>query len=85
MCSAPVHMSWARLLKRVFDIDIERCVCGGKLKIIAVIEEPTMIERILTHLGLRSQPPPRAPARRVAQDKIFRKHRGKSKIHAIDC
>lgn len=22
------------------DIDIERCVCGGKLKIIAVIEEP---------------------------------------------
>ena len=29
-------MSWARLLKRVFDIDIERCACGGKLKIIAV-------------------------------------------------
>ena len=35
--SAPVHMSWARLLKRVYDIDIEHCqVCGGKLKIIAV-------------------------------------------------
>ena len=76
MCSAPVHMSWARLLKRVFDIDIERCVCGGKLKIIAVIEESAMIERILTHLGLRAQSPPRAPARCVAQDKISRKHRG---------
>ena len=58
-------MSWARLLKRVFDIDVERCVCGGKLKIIAAIEEPAVIERILTHLGLSAQPPPRTPARRV--------------------
>ncbi len=56
----------ARLLKRVFDIDIERCPqCGGKLKIIAAIEEPTVIERILTHLGLSAQQPPRAPARHV--------------------
>ena len=32
--SAPVRMSWARLLRRVFDIDIEHCqACGGKLKI----------------------------------------------------
>jgi hypothetical protein len=61
----PARMSWARLLKRVFDIDIERCECGGKLKIIAAIEEPTVIERILTHLGLSAQPPPRSPARRV--------------------
>jgi hypothetical protein len=63
--SAPVRMSWARLLKRVYDIDIERCACGGKLKIIAVIEAPAVIERILTHLGLCARPPPRAPARRV--------------------
>ena len=35
--SAPVRMSWARLLKRVFDLDIEHCkACSGKLKIIAV-------------------------------------------------
>jgi hypothetical protein len=46
-------MSWARLPKRVFDIDIEHCPhCGGAQKIIAVIEEPTMIVRILAHLGL---------------------------------
>ena len=32
---APARMGWARLLRRVFDIDVERCVCGGKLKIIA--------------------------------------------------
>jgi len=58
-------MSWARLLKRVFDIDIERCPrCGGNLKIIAAIEDPVVIEHILTHLGLAAQPPPRTPARR---------------------
>ena len=33
---ARARITWARLLKRVFDIDIERCPqCGGKLKIIA--------------------------------------------------
>lgn len=48
-------MTWARLLKRVFDIDIERCACGGKLKLVAVIEEPAVIEKILTHLGLASR------------------------------
>src|SRR4029434_9226006 len=35
------RMSWARLLKRVFDIDTEHCPnCGGALKIIAAIEDP---------------------------------------------
>jgi hypothetical protein len=39
-------MSWARLLKRVFEIDIEHCPsCGGELKIIAAIEYPAATER----------------------------------------
>jgi hypothetical protein len=62
---APLRMARARLLKRVFDIDVERCECGGKLKLVAVIEEAAAIEKILTHLGLSPQPPPRAKARRV--------------------
>ncbi|MDQ3440142.1 MAG: hypothetical protein M3478_07305 [Planctomycetota bacterium] len=34
----PARISWARLLKRVFEIDLERCPnCGGELKIIAAI------------------------------------------------
>jgi hypothetical protein len=37
-------MSWAWLLKRVFDIDIEHCPnCGGALKIIAAFEDPPVI------------------------------------------
>jgi hypothetical protein len=55
---APARMSWARLLKRVFDIDIEHCPnCGSTLKI---IEDPPVIVKILAHLGL----PTRAPAQR---------------------
>ena len=54
-----------RLLKRVFDIDIERCPnCGGGLKIIAAIEDPPVIDKILSHLGLPTRAPPRAPAQR---------------------
>ena len=64
---APARMSWARLLKRVFDIDVERCPhCGGDLKIISAIEEPAVIAKILTHLGLPARAPPRSPARPLA-------------------
>ena len=59
------RMSWARLLKRVFDIDVERCPNCGALKIIAAIEDPPVIVKILSHLGLPTRGPPRAPARRV--------------------
>jgi hypothetical protein len=51
--STPRHvaMSWARRLKRVFGVEIESCTrCGGELKIIASIEEPQLIAKILSHL-----------------------------------
>ena len=51
--STPRHvaMSWARRLKRVFGVEIECCArCGGQLKIIASIEEPQLIAKILLHL-----------------------------------
>jgi hypothetical protein len=60
---APARMGWVRLLKRVFDIDLEHCPqCGGDFKIIAAIEEPAVIVRILMHLGLPARAPPRSPA-----------------------
>jgi hypothetical protein len=44
-------MTWARRLKRAFGIDVESCVrCGKAVRVIASIEEPALIERILTHV-----------------------------------
>jgi hypothetical protein len=44
-------MTWAQRLKRVFDIDVETCSeCGGDVRIIASIEDPMVIRKILTHL-----------------------------------
>ena len=65
----PNRISWARLLKRVFDIDMQRCpnCSAGELKIIAAILEWPVIEKILTHLGLDPQPPPRGRAREIGQ------------------
>ena len=65
--SALVHISWARLLKRVFYIDLEHCPnCYGPLTIIAAILDPTAIAKILSHLGLSARAPSRPPARHVA-------------------
>jgi hypothetical protein len=59
------RLSWAQLLKRVFEIDLEHCPhCGGgPLTIIAAIEHPPVIAKILAHLGLPARAPPRSPAR----------------------
>ena len=41
----------SRNSSRLFGIDIEACArCGGKLKVIASIEEPAVIAKILAHL-----------------------------------
>jgi len=63
---APARMSWACLLKRVFDIDVEHCPnCGGRLKIIAAIVDPAVMTKIVTHLHLPARASPRSAARRV--------------------
>jgi hypothetical protein len=52
-------LRWAQRLKRVFGIDIERCEHGGgAMKIIAAIEDPAVIAKILWHLETH---PPRGP------------------------
>lgn len=58
-------MSWAQRLKRVFQIDITQCSCGGRLKIIASIENAVTIHRILDHLDRRARGPPLMPTPRA--------------------
>ena len=57
--------AWARLLKRVFTLDMERCPrCqAGILRLIAAITERSIISRILRHLNLAADPPSIAVAR----------------------
>ena len=63
-------MTWAQRLKRVFNIDVTICNrCGGAVNIIACIEDPLVIKKILDHLDAKSMalasanqlPEPRAP------------------------
>jgi hypothetical protein len=45
-----VAMTWAARLKRVFNIEIEPCArCGGRLQVIASIEQPELSALILAH------------------------------------
>ena len=54
--------SWAALMRRSFGFDVLACSrCGGRLRLIAIIEQPVVIRRILAHLGLPTEiPEPRA-------------------------
>lgn len=55
---------WADLLRRVFEIDVLTCRhCGGPLRLVATIDDPVVIRRILRHLGLPWALPEPLPAR----------------------
>ena len=68
-------MSWAQRLKRVFNIDIQTCsACGGAVKVIACIEDPAVIEKILAHLNEKAPPlqaPPLPKCRAPPQAVLF--------------
>ena len=57
-------IGWAKMLKRVFDIDIQTCPeCGGQVKIISAIHNQQVIKRILSHIGESSKIPELSPSR----------------------
>jgi Putative transposase len=63
-CPPSPRWSWARLLQRVFDLEMATCPwCQrGALRLIAVITQGEVIRKILRHLKLSVDPPPIAPA-----------------------
>ena len=44
---------WRELIKKVWNVDPLICPkCGEEMKVIALIDEPNVVKRILDHLGL---------------------------------
>jgi hypothetical protein len=73
-------MLWAELMRRSFGFDPLLCGrCGGRLRLLALIDAPSVIQRILAHLGLPTAVPaarpPRAPPLGFHDD-VDRRRRG---------
>ncbi len=42
------RLSWAQLLKRTFSVDVLHCPnCNGRLRVIAAIDEPVVVKKVL--------------------------------------
>jgi len=48
----PRRLSWAQLLRRVFAVEAFQCECGGRMRILAAIDQPEVARAILDCLGL---------------------------------
>jgi hypothetical protein len=60
----PRHWSWVNLMRRAFDLDVLACPrCGGRMSLIATIDDPGVIRKILGHLGLPTEVPRSRPSR----------------------
>jgi hypothetical protein len=56
------RMTWAALIKAVYEVDPLKCPkCGGTMKIVSFIEEDDVIRKILEHCKLWKEPAPRPP------------------------
>jgi hypothetical protein len=51
-------------MRRTFGLDVLACLrCGGRLRLVALIEQASVVQRILRHLGLPTEVPEPQPAR----------------------
>ena len=62
----PASYLWADLMRRSFGFDVLACTrCGGRMRLVALIDQPPVIQHILRHLGLPTEihepRPTRAP------------------------
>jgi hypothetical protein len=73
----PHRTGWARLLRRVLQVDALECArCGAAMVVLAFITEMSVVKAILEHLKLPSREPERLPARRVEdeQERMFEQY-----------
>jgi hypothetical protein len=73
------YRPWAELLKRCFALDVLACPsCSGRLRIVALVTDPTPTRRFLRGLGERTEPPAREPAqgRPYWKSRVLRRRAG---------
>jgi hypothetical protein len=53
---------WAEMIRKVYEVEPMICPrCGGKMKVVAFLAEPAVVDRIIPHLALTfaaEKPPP---------------------------
>lgn len=59
----PSAWTWAALMRRVVALDVLACPrCGGRLHVIATVQDPLAVQALLAHLARSHTPAPPAPA-----------------------
>ena len=62
------HYAWAALMRRAFDLDVLACPrCGGRLRLLATVEDPDAIRAILAAVAASGELVDRAPPSAAAQ------------------
>lgn len=60
----PALKSWARLIRRVYEVDPLLCSCGQRMRVVGFIAQAPVIRKILSYIGRRFDPmklPGRSP------------------------
>ena len=61
---APSYRPWAELLARTFAVDVLACPkCHGRMRLLAMVEDPANVARYLAAVGEATEVPPRSPGR----------------------
>ena len=60
----PSYRPWAELLARTFAVDVLTCPkCQGRMRRLAMVEDPANVARCLAGVGEATEVPPRSPGR----------------------
>ena len=66
---------WASLIKKIYEVDPLECpVCHHEMRIIALIEEPKLVKKILKHLNLwqpQAHSPPKCEENEIIEEMIY--------------
>ena len=58
------RIDWPTLLRRTFGVDVLSCAkCGGRLRVMGMVDEPWFVSQLLGELGLPTEAPHAARAR----------------------